>query len=764
MPAFKELSIRAKLIALTTLCSSLALLLCSAGFVLNDMSAMRATKVEQVRSQAEALAFNSTAVLTFFDAPAASDLLTSLKLQPMVEMGCLYDREGQPFASYSRSPMELDSFPELQMLQGHTFEHDGFLDLYQPVVDGEDVVGTLYIRTSLADLEKRIADYLTIAAVMLVGALGVSVILAVLLQRTISTPILRLADTARSITNSDDYTIRVDPGSNDEIGDLYDSFNQMLDQVEKSRNALKGAVANMSHEIRTPINAILGFTELLQKGADEGKEEERQDYLETIASSGRHLLGLINDILDLSKIESGQMDIERVRCSPHNIIAEVVSVLRVKANEKQLSLDYEWAGPLPESVETDPGRLAQMLMNLVSNSIKFTQMGGVHIVARLDETAGRKCLCIDVIDSGIGISEDRLQAVFDPFVQADNTVTKRFGGTGLGLPISKKLAVALGGDLEVRSVPGEGSTFTIRIDPGPLDGVRLIESAGREINMARSNARSKGEVGQLPECQILVVDDGATNRKLIRLLLTRAGATVFLAENGQIGCELAMKHRFDAILMDMQMPVLDGYRATAKLRAAGMTLPIIALTAHAMSDAERKCREAGCSGYLTKPINGDLLLSTLFETLSSSNSEVVSTEPIDVNNRDEAESLEAEVPSLQPSESPEVPIYSSLPTDDEDFLEIVIEFIDRARERISELQACWKSRELESVVEIAHWFKGSGGTAGFAELTEPARQLEQLAREEQVEQIDSALTDLVVTVSRLEVRPEHVFAEPSLVS
>ena len=248
MLAFKDLSIRAKLIALTTLCSSLALLLCSAGFVINDMSEMRATKVEQIRSQAEALAFNSTAVLTFYDAQAASDLLTSLKLQPTVEIGCLYDRDGLPFASYSRKSRDLNSLPELQMLHGYSFENDGYLDLYQPVADGDDVVGTLYLRTSLADLEQRIADYLKIAAVMLVGALGVSVILAVLLQRTISVPVLQLAEAARSITNSDDYSIRVEPCSNDEIGALYKSFNRMLDQVEISRNALKGAVANMSHE------------------------------------------------------------------------------------------------------------------------------------------------------------------------------------------------------------------------------------------------------------------------------------------------------------------------------------------------------------------------------------------------------------------------------------------------------------------------------------------------------------------------------------
>ena len=184
-----------------------------------------------------------------------------------------------------------------------------------------------------------------------------------------------------------------------------------------------------------------------------------------------------------------------------------------------------------------------------------------------------------------------------------------------------------------------------------------------------------------------------------------------LAEDGQIGYELAMKQSFDAILMDMQMPVMDGYTATAKLRSAGMTLPIIALTAHAMSDAERKCCEAGCSGYLTKPINGDLLLSTLFETLSNCQTD-----------RQKDSKIEVEVEQQTPRviDSPDAPIYSCLPTDDEDFLEIVVEFIERAHERMAELESAWTGQELESVVEIAHWFKGSGGTAGFAELTEPA--------------------------------------------
>lgn len=765
MTAFKDRSIKAKLILLTTVCSSLALLLCSTGFVLHDFASMRAAKVEQIQTQAEMLAFNSTAVLTFQDAVAAEELLAALEFQPEVTHACLFDFDQNPLAVYARGKSAENSISDMKMASGHSFTKRGELDLYLPVMDGGENVGTLFIRASMDHLNERVLSYLKIAAIMLIGALSVSTILALMLQKMISRPVEDLAQAAKNITESDDYSIRVEPVSQDEIGNLYRSFNDMLEQVECSRNALRGAVANMSHEIRTPINAILGFTELLMNGAHEGDEQERQDYLATIESSGKHLLELINDILDLSKIEAGQMEFDRINCSPHHIISEVASVLRVKAREKQLCLDYEWSGPVPEVICTDPGRLRQLLINLVGNSIKFTQMGGIHILARLAED-GSERLIVDVIDSGIGIPSDRISSVFDPFVQADNTVTRRFGGTGLGLPISRKIALALGGDLEVRSESGKGSTFTVTVETGSLDGVRMIESGGVDISIPRMDeTKSPQPVDQLPDCRILVVDDGDTNRKLIRLLLARSGATVVLAENGQIGYERAMQQPFDVILMDMQMPVMDGYTATAKLREAGLEIPIIALTAHAMSSDEKKCRQAGCSGYLTKPINGARLLKALSEALEGRPESVRSTStstvgPCGTESHTGADNDETCVTShsAQPDTANGAPIYSILPTEDADFLEIVLEFLERLRQKKTELQDAWESRDLSAVAEIAHWLKGSGGTAGFSDFTEPAKELELFARQGRLESIIDPLSRIEQLIDRAAVREQEAHA------
>ena len=352
----------------------------------------------------------------------------------------------------------------------------------------------------------------------------------------------------------------------------------------------------MSHEIRTPMNAILGFTEVLKRGYEKG-EAERKKYLGTIRSSGEHLLQLINDVLDLSKVEAGHLEVERIRFAPHLLIQEVISVLSVKAREKNIALEFEADGPIPETLLSDPTRLRQIVTNLVSNAIKFTERGGVKVVARLAPAGEERRLCIDVIDSGIGMPPEALEAIFDPFVQADSSVTRRFGGTGLGLAISRRFARLLGGDIVVESAPGSGSTFTVAIDPGPLDGVRLLEP--REAMAVSQEAAGDGSgEWRFPPARVLVVDDGEENRELLQLVLEEVGLEVEGAENGRVGVDKARSGRFDVILMDMQMPVMDGYTATSVLRQEGLETPIIALTANAMKGFERECLEAGCTGYL----------------------------------------------------------------------------------------------------------------------------------------------------------------------
>ncbi len=510
------------------------------------------------------------------------------------------------------------------------------------------------------------------------------------------------------------------------------------ERAEAADRSKSEFLANMSHEIRSPLNGILGFTELLIKGADHGDEATRMDYLQTIHASCKHLAELINDILDLSKIEAGQMEIEQICCSPHELILNVVQLMRFQSQQKGLSLKYELSSGLPETILTDPARLRQLLMNLVGNAIKFTESGGITIVTKLVDAAGTPKLAIDVIDTGIGIASSKLDDIFDPFVQADTSVTRRYGGTGLGLAISRQIAEALGGSLSVDSETGRGSTFTTTIDTGPLDKVKILDDSDvREFTSQKDQLEGAEEQRLLPGAKILLVEDGSTNRKLISVVLEEAGAEVTTAENGAIGVELASSNSFDLILMDMQMPVMDGYTATRKLREQGTQLPIIALTAHAMKGDEEKCREAGCSGYLTKPIDMDGLVRTVAENLDLPAMPGAEPEPCP-----SPEKIECE------------PLVSTLPMHKAVFREIAAEFAEHLSDNLTAMRAAFEEKQMQSLKELAHWLKGSGGTAGFDAFTEPAVRLEQAAKENQFSEIGNCLREIDQLAERIVVDPE----------
>jgi PAS domain S-box-containing protein len=513
-------------------------------------------------------------------------------------------------------------------------------------------------------------------------------------------------------------------------------------EVAEAANCAKSQfLANMSHEIRTPLNGILGFAKLLVQGADEGDAAARKEFLEVIHNSGEHLLTLINDILDLSKLESGKIEVECVPCSPHQIIAEAISVLRVRAQEKGVRLENTWIGPVPEEIHSDPARLRQIVMNLVSNAIKFTEVGAVQVLARLVRTEGRQQLAIEVVDTGIGIPADKLEAIFEPFVQADSSVTRRFGGTGLGLAISRRIAAALGGKLTAESQEGAGSTFTATIDTGCLDGVRLLRSPGEVMTSVPRTREPGNSPLQLSPARILLVEDGDTNRKLIELVLRRAGATVLSAENGRLGVEAAARQAFDLILMDMQMPVMDGYTAARLLRDRGTTVPIIALTAHAMRGDEEKCQAAGCSGFLSKPIDPDRLVHAVGEFLAASG----------------GGPRGAEYPP-QPSHCEGSPLVSTLPTGDAAFRGIVEEFLLCLPTKLGHMRQAWAGGDFATLTQLAHWLKGAAGTMGFAAFTEPASRLHALAKSGQGEHIEAVLDELIEMGNRATLAPPETAA------
>ncbi len=406
--------------------------------------------------------------------------------------------------------------------------------------------------------------------------------------------------------------------SNRRLAQTIEALEAERAKADAANRAKSEFLANMSHEIRTPMTAILGFTDVLIESGDMSKAPpERLEAARTIKRNGEYLLAIINDILDLSKIEAGRMVLERVPCSPCGLIAEVFSLVRVRAEAKKLSLKYEYVGPMPERIESDPVRVRQILINLIGNAIKFTEIGEVRLITQLSDQPDGPVLQFDVVDTGIGMTPQQAANLFQPFTQADSSTTRKFGGTGLGLTISRRLAQMLGGDVVlVESHPGSGTRFRFMLPTGDLSGVRLLDDPAAATRLTPEEPQSVAEDQMLAGLRLLLAEDGPDNQRLIVHVLRKAGAQVDVVADGQQACERALAAResgrpYDVILMDMQMPVMSGYEATQALREAGYEGPIVALTAHAMAGDRDKCLAAGCDDFATKPIDRKKLLYTV---------------------------------------------------------------------------------------------------------------------------------------------------------
>jgi signal transduction histidine kinase/CheY-like chemotaxis protein len=372
--------------------------------------------------------------------------------------------------------------------------------------------------------------------------------------------------------------------------------------AENANLAKTAFIANMSHEIRTPIGVILGFCELLLN--NRSTEAERTNYLTRVVKNAKGLTRIIDDILDMAKVEAGKLEVEEVKFSFNHLLQEVVELFSDRAQEKGIYLKAHADKLCPSFILSDPTRIRQILINIVGNAIKFTSHGGVdiHVQCKL-LSEHRHLFQIQVIDSGIGLSETMQQQIFQPFVQANSNTNRIFGGTGLGLVISRRLAMALGGNILIEeSEEGKGSSFLISFQAGAVASKTTKSLKSKDL-VADSKDLVAADLGRLSGLHILLADDSPDNQLLIKRILIKHGASVELANNGQEAIDLAQHLSFDIVLMDVQMPVVDGYQATRKLRTIGFEKPILALTAHAMTEERQRSKDAGCNAHLTKPVN-----------------------------------------------------------------------------------------------------------------------------------------------------------------
>ena len=473
--------------------------------------------------------------------------------------------------------------------------------------------------------------------------------------------------------------------------------------AEAANVAKSSFLANMSHEIRTPLTAIIGFSETLLD-SDQGMEE-RIYAINTIIGTGKHLLQIINEILDLSKIEAARFEVENIEFSLVPLLDEVRSIADVNASRKNITFDIAYNFPLPDKIKSDPLRLKQVLLNIVSNAIKFTTQGSVYIDVSWKQSDNQ--IIFEVVDTGIGIASEDLKKLFQPFTQADSSTTRRYGGTGLGLHLSKLFTDKLGGMITVTSTPGKGSCFKLAFPVGQTKDRSIILS-GLDLNHQKVNTNN---AAMELSGSVLLVDDNEENQKLITLYLRKLGLSVTAASNGAEAIDLALSGKHDLILMDMQMPVVDGIEATRVLRVNDYTRPIIALTANAMKSDVDTYLAAGCDAFLAKPIDREKFVETMRKYLQS--------KPISQHNE------------------PMIPLHSKLLDDMPDMVELVQGFIAKLPDILKELEKSVSASDWPTIKHKAHDLKSVGGSYGYPEISKIAANMEfEIAKQDHAKVVE----------------------------
>jgi signal transduction histidine kinase/CheY-like chemotaxis protein len=638
----QSLSIKRKLTLITMLTSSAALILSALSFLVYDLVSFRHLLIQDLMTQAEIIGYNSAGAMEFKDVPAATATLSALTAKEDVVTAGLYGRDNKMFAHYSRNSSVIPSLlPAQPQDQGYRVE-GGYLQVFHDVILNGERLGTLVLQSDMRQWSVRAKRYAGILFIFVLISGLFALLVSSRLQRLISRPILHLEDTMRMVSANRNYEVRATKSYGDEIGRLIDGFNTMLSEIQQRDSALRGAneelqsrtgelekeilyrkqtqeellkakhaaeeasrakstfLANMSHELRTPLNAIIGYSEMLEEETREsGKSDSVQD-LRKIQSAGKHLLSLINDVLDLSKIEAGKMGLHLENFDVAPLIDEMTTTLQPAAAKNGNTIHTQVANNLG-AMHADVTKVRQILFNLLSNACKFTDHGTISVDVDQSEVEGRNWVRFRVTDTGIGITAKQKENLFHEFSQADASIARKYGGTGLGLAITYRFVQLMKGRISVESEPGKGATFTVH-----LPAQALAETPESARPTAANRVPSSPGPVKTQKDTILVIDDDVAVRELMSRFLSKLGFHVVAAPNGEEGLRLARQVRPVVITLDVVMPECDGWAVLKKLKndSALAQIPVIMVT---VVDNEPMGLDLGASNYLIKPVDRDRL-------------------------------------------------------------------------------------------------------------------------------------------------------------